>query len=89
MRPEPTDKKIGVGGAIDVAVYWGLRRDWKAADLLRRAAQSTAGAEGFRRGALSIAVVGARRMSRLHLEHMSLAGPTDVLTFDLGSDKAS
>jgi probable rRNA maturation factor len=35
---------------------------------------------------LSIALVGDRRMSDLHLRFMSMAGPTDVLTFPLEID---
>jgi probable rRNA maturation factor len=35
---------------------------------------------------LSIALVGDRRMSDLHLRFLSIAGPTDVLTFPLETD---
>ena len=35
---------------------------------------------------LSIALVGDRRMSELHFRFMSIAGPTDVLTFPLEID---
>lgn len=55
--------------------------------LLGRAARYAARAERFARGSLSIAVVGAEAMARLHREHLNIAGPTDVLTFDLGSDR--
>jgi len=57
--------------------------------LLRRAAAYTAGAEGFRAGDLSIAVVDAATMSALHESRLGHRGPTDVLTFDLGSDPAA
>jgi probable rRNA maturation factor len=46
-----------------------------------------AGAEGFHDGQLSIAVVGRRAMSTLHERFMQQTGPTDVLSFDLGTDK--
>jgi probable rRNA maturation factor len=35
---------------------------------------------------LSVALVGDRTMGRLHLEFMSIPGPTDVLSFALESD---
>lgn len=57
------------------------------AALLRRAARAAARAEGFARGRLSVAVVGARRMATLHRRHRGVAGTTDVLTFDLGTDR--
>ncbi len=55
--------------------------------LLRRVAQHVLAAEGFRTGTLSIAVVSARAMSALHREFTGRPGPTDVLAFDLGSDR--
>lgn len=66
---------------------WRLRRSWRAAPLLRRVARAVASAEGFRTGQLSIAVVGARAMSTLHQTYLNIPGPTDVLTFDLGTDR--
>lgn len=70
---------------IEIAVAWGLRVDWRAGPTLRRAAEYALRQEGFRRGRLSIAVVGDRAMSRLHERHLAIPGPTDVLTFDFGS----
>lgn len=35
---------------------------------------------------LSVALVGDRRMSRLHEEFLGISGPTDVLTFELEDD---
>jgi len=35
---------------------------------------------------LSIALVGDKRMSKLHEKYMGIAGPTDVLTFELEHD---
>lgn len=69
-----------------VAVAWRLRTDWRATRLLERAARAAANAEGLREGQLSIAVVGARAMATLHERHLGITGPTDVLTFDLGTD---
>jgi probable rRNA maturation factor len=54
--------------------------------LLRRVAEHTLRAEGFRTGQLSVAVVGARAMSTLHERFMAQSGPTDVLTFDLDTE---
>ena len=36
---------------------------------------------------LSVALVGDRRMSQLHQRFMGIAGPTDVLTFELEHDE--
>jgi probable rRNA maturation factor len=54
--------------------------------LLRRVAEHAVRLAGFSTGSLSIAIVGAATMARLHRRHMGIAGPTDVLTFDLDSD---
>jgi probable rRNA maturation factor len=72
--------------AIDIA--WRLRRDWRAVPLLRRVARHAAWAEGYRRGSISVAVVGRRAMATLHARHLGRSGPTDVLSFDLGTDRA-
>ncbi|MCH8804625.1 MAG: rRNA maturation RNase YbeY [Planctomycetes bacterium] len=53
---------------------------------MERCARRTANAEGFDRGSLSIAVVGAAAMTTLHRLHLGREEPTDVLTFDLGTD---
>ena len=55
--------------------------------LLRRVAEHVLAAEGFRSGTLSIAVVSARAMRALHREFTGRPGPTDVLAFDLDSDR--
>ena len=55
--------------------------------LLEQIAQQVCAAEAFSDGSLSIAIVGAAAMSRLHLAHSGIPGPTDVLTFDLGCDR--
>ena len=54
--------------------------------MLHRVAAHTLEAEGFTHGTLSVAVVGATAMATLHQRFMNKPGPTDVLTFDLGTD---
>ncbi len=86
MRPEPTSAarrtaRAAVGLRVDVR--WGLRCDWRAAGLLRRAALAALRDQRVRRAELSIAVVGRRRMRRLHRQFMQADRATDVLTFDL------
>jgi ssRNA-specific RNase YbeY (16S rRNA maturation enzyme) len=73
----------------EVAVAWRIRTDWGAQALLKRAALHAAQAEGFATGSLSIAVVGAQTMRRLHADYMDIDEPTDVLTFDLDTDSAA
>lgn len=71
---------------IAIAVNWSPRTRWRADELLTRCGLHAARSQGFRTGCLSIAVVGDRRMSRLHWDFSRVPGTTDVLTFDLGSD---
>lgn len=79
------DRRLTSRDVLDVRVAWTVRREvGNCASLMRRAAFATAAAEGARTGTISIAVVGARRMAALHARHSGIAGPTDVLTFDLG-----
>ncbi len=72
---------------LTIEIAWNLRTDWRAKPLLCRVAQHVASAEGFTSGSLSIAVVGNRAMATLHERSLGIAGPTDVLTFDLGSNQ--
>jgi len=72
---------------VEIELTWRLRRDWQALPLLAKVAAGVARAEGFRRGNLSVAVVGARAMATLHQRFLKQAGPTDVITFDLGTDR--
>jgi probable rRNA maturation factor len=58
-----------------------------AAAVLPRVAAYVARAEGFRRGHVSIAVIGEKQMARVHERHLGARGSTDVLTFDLGTDR--
>jgi probable rRNA maturation factor len=50
-------------------------------------AEHTLRAEGFATGRLSVAVVGATAMATLHRRFLGVPGPTDVLAFDLGTDR--
>jgi len=70
---------------IDVA--WAPRNSWRAVSLLRRVAEHTLSAEGFVTGHLSVAVVGATAMVTLQRRFRGLPSPTDVLAFDLGTDR--
>jgi probable rRNA maturation factor len=72
---------------LQIAVTWGLRESWRATGLLERVARQVAAAEGLRTGELSIAVVGDAAMRRLHARHLGDAHTTDVLAFDLGTDR--
>ena len=72
---------------LSIAVAWRPRTSWRAITLLERCARRAANAEGFDRGSLSIAVVGAAAMTTLHRLHLGREEPTDVLTFDLGTDR--
>ncbi|MEW6249388.1 MAG: rRNA maturation RNase YbeY [Planctomycetota bacterium] len=81
-----------MGSALEIEVTCRLRRSWGTAGILpagilARAARHAARAEGFRGGQLSIVVVGAARMATLHARYLHRDGPTDVLTFDLGTDR--
>jgi probable rRNA maturation factor len=73
------------GIRIDIA--WRVRKERNAGKLLRRAAHHAAVEEGFRRGELSIAVIGSRAMASLHRRSLGIDAPTDVLTFDLGTER--
>ena len=66
---------------LQIAVTWRLVR------LLERVAAHVAAAEGFRTGRLSVAVIGTRAMTTLHQRFLGVAQPTDVLSFDLGTNR--
>jgi probable rRNA maturation factor len=68
-----------------VLIRWDYSEDWHARALLRRAALAALADQGFQSGELSVAVVDADRMSRLHQQYLKISGATDVLTFDLGT----
>ncbi len=67
-------------------VHWQPRNSWRAVPLLHRVAAHTLQAEGFTSGRLSVAVVGASAMATLHRRVLGQPGPTDALSFDLGTD---
>lgn len=73
--------------ALEIAIAWRLHASWSTLRLLERVARHVAAAEGFSTGRLSVAVVGARRMTTLHERYLGLAEPTDVLAFDLGTNR--
>ena len=64
---------------------WRVRPNSDASNRLIKIALRSAFALDFRRGSLSVAVVGKTRMSALHRLHCGVPGPTDVITFDYGS----
>ncbi len=72
---------------LSIRLAWEYPEAWRAGRLLIRTARAAAEAEGFNDGDLSIAVVDAAAMAELHQRFMQQPGPTDVLTFDLGTDQ--
>ncbi len=56
---------------------------------LVRVARRALARQAIDRAEISILLVGDRRMAALHEEWLGLAGPTDVITFDLGGPDAS
>jgi probable rRNA maturation factor len=72
---------------LTTEVNWQPRNSWRAVSLLHRVAAHAARAEGFTSGRLSVAVVGATAMASLHQRFLKQPTPTDVLTFDLDSDR--
>ncbi|MBK8914290.1 MAG: rRNA maturation RNAse YbeY [Phycisphaerales bacterium] len=66
---------------------WRPIRSWRAVPLLESVARFVAAEEGFRAGELSVVVLGRRAMATLHETSLAVAGATDVLTFDLGTDR--
>jgi probable rRNA maturation factor len=71
----------------EITVCWRLRTSWRAESLLGRVARHVAAAEGFARGQLSVVVVAERAMSTLHARYGHNPESTDVLAFDLGTDR--
>ncbi len=54
------------------------------AERVREAVEAVLHAEGCQRAELSVALVDDAEMAALHERHLGVAGPTDVLSFDLG-----
>jgi probable rRNA maturation factor len=87
LRTNEREGEARAGGRrFVIDVDWRVRAPARTA-ALRRAALHAAESEGFRAGRVCIAVVGRRAMAALHLRHCGAAGPTDVLTFDLGTER--
>lgn len=72
---------------LQVRVAWRPLRSWRAVPLLESVARFVAAEEGFCAGELSVVVLGRRAMATLHETSLAIAGATDVLTFDLGTDR--
>lgn len=80
--------------SLQIRIAWRLRKARfggsaisAVRELLRRVATHTARAEGFTSGYLSVAVVSTRAMTTLHRRYRGTDEPTDVLSFDLGTDR--
>ncbi len=71
---------------IDLAITSRVTRFGDPRSLITKAARHALAAEGFTAGNLSVAIVGARRMATIHQRFLNIAGPTDVITFDLDTD---
>jgi probable rRNA maturation factor len=80
-------RKNSSDDSLLIDVVWQPRNSWRAVSLLRRVAEHALHAEGFSTGRLSIAVVGATAMASLHRRFLGKPGPTDVLTFDLDTNR--
>ena len=74
-------------GGLRVRIAWRPQRSWQAVPLRERVGRFAAAAEGFTHGELSVVVIGQRAMAALHARALAVEGPTDVLTFDLGTDR--
>ena len=72
-----------------IPVTWLYPENWRAKALRRRAALATLRAERVENAKVSIAVVDAAGMSRLHQQYLGKKGATDVLSFDLRRDDAA
>jgi probable rRNA maturation factor len=68
----------------DIEVTNPSAAPWVDADLLRRVVGAALQRCGVSRACISVAVVGDAQIAELHERYCGLAGPTDVLTFDLG-----
>jgi len=81
-------KRVPRASTLTVSITSRLRTTPRAfLQRLPGAARAALTAEGFRTGELSLALVGDAAMRRLHREYMNVDSTTDVLTFDLGTDR--
>lgn len=87
-RPEKHQTGCGQAGKrLQIDLLWSSRRDPGTDRLLRRVARYVAQAERFVGGRLCIRVVGSRTMAALHERYRGRKESTDVLTFDLGTQR--
>ncbi len=75
------------GDKLRIEIEWRLRTSWRAVPLLRRVGLFVARSEGFRAGVLSVIIVGGRAMRSIHRQSLGIDEPTDVLSFDYGTDR--
>lgn len=75
MRGRPAD-------SLTIDVQWQVRRGRAQAPAFQETLLRAARLIGFSSGQVSVAVVGAVRMARLHRQFSGVPGATDVLTFD-------
>lgn len=72
-----------------IEVTWQSNLAPIPAERVRETVEAVLRAEGCRRAELSVAIVDDAEMAVLHERHLGVAGPTDVLSFDLGVANAS
>jgi probable rRNA maturation factor len=70
--------------SLELTIHATTGREWTP--FLRRQLRAAHGLLSKAPSEVSIALVGDARMSALHEQFMGLAGPTDVLTFELDHD---
>ena len=73
--------------SLHIEVTWRPRKTWRAITLLKRVAAYVAAAENFQTGRLSVVVLGSQAMKTLHKRYLDSSDVTDVLTFDLGTNR--
>lgn len=85
-RQRPSSRQVGAG-SLQIHFCTRSVRSLPGAQLwICQKLRTIATLAGVSRGQISIAVVGDREMARLHREHLSVPGTTDVLTFDYSDD---
>src|SRR5688500_10682317 len=85
-RRTPTTRGVETASsrlAVDVSL--GGQRVPLSADRIRDLVRRTLLAERVREAMISVALVSSREIARLNREHLNHAGPTDVISFALGS----
>lgn len=82
-RNSPGPRAGGTSSRILIEV-WPENLDPRCRRLIAAAARATVQREGEQPGRLSIAVLRDAAIAELHERYLGLAGPTDVMAFDLG-----